>query len=86
MHNSSKMPSIDDRTVTTYPEAKLQHTELLKLNIIETAASIMQEYGPEAVTIRRVAEKWNVLQKLFITCLEARKVWLNNCFWKAANC
>ncbi|WP_307394798.1 TetR/AcrR family transcriptional regulator [Paenibacillus anaericanus] len=64
MHNSSKMPSIDDRTVTTYPEAKLQHTELLKLNIIETAASIMQEYGPEAVTIRRVAEKMECSTKI----------------------
>ncbi|MDQ0087562.1 AcrR family transcriptional regulator [Paenibacillus anaericanus] len=58
------MPSIDDRTVTTYPEAKLQHTELLKLNIIETAASIMQEYGPEAVTIRRVAEKMECSTKI----------------------
>ncbi|MCR8657496.1 TetR/AcrR family transcriptional regulator [Paenibacillus endoradicis] len=57
MLNSSNNPSAVNHTVTTYPKAKLQHAELLRLNIIEVAATIMQEFGPEAVTIRRVAEK-----------------------------
>jgi AcrR family transcriptional regulator len=64
MHNSSKIPSKDVRTVTTYPNAKLQHAEVLKLNIIEVAASIMQANGPEAVTIRRVAEKMECPTKI----------------------
>ncbi|WP_036696534.1 TetR/AcrR family transcriptional regulator [Paenibacillus taiwanensis] len=64
MHNSSKNLSIDTHTTTTYPKAKLQHNEILKLSIIEVAASIMQEYGPEAVTIRRVAEKMECSTKI----------------------
>lgn len=57
MGHSSKRPSTDAPAVTTYPNAKLQHAQLLRDNIIEVAASIMQEHGPEAVTIRKVAEK-----------------------------
>jgi AcrR family transcriptional regulator len=64
MHNSSKIPSMDDHKVTTYPKAKIQHNEVLKLNIIEAAASIMQEFGPEAVTIRRVSEKMECPTKI----------------------
>lgn len=62
MQKSSKISSIDAQSVTTYPKAKLQHAEILRLNIIEAAAAIMHESGPEGVTIRKVAEKWNVPQ------------------------
>ncbi|OAB32973.1 TetR/AcrR family transcriptional regulator [Paenibacillus glacialis] len=84
MHNSSKMPSIDARTVTTYPKAKLQHTEMLKLNIIEAAASIMQEHGPEAVTIRRVAEKMECPTKMIYNLFGskeglAKRLFLEGC-------
>ncbi|MHA7964836.1 TetR/AcrR family transcriptional regulator [Paenibacillus sp. CAU 1782] len=57
MHNPSNNPSIDKHQVTTYPNVKLQHNELLRRNIIEAAALIMEESGPAAVTIRKVAEK-----------------------------
>lgn len=57
MQNSSEIPSVDHHQVTTYPKVKLQHNELLRRNIIEAAALILQESGPEAVTIRKVAEK-----------------------------
>ncbi|WNS44726.1 TetR/AcrR family transcriptional regulator [Paenibacillus sp. MMS20-IR301] len=56
MQNSSGIPSADKHQVTTYAKVKLQHNELLRRNIIESAASIMLKSGPEAVTIRRVAE------------------------------
>ncbi|KTD85940.1 TetR/AcrR family transcriptional regulator [Paenibacillus etheri] len=64
MHKSSNLSSIDAHSVTTYPKAKLQHAEILRLNIIEAAATIMQEYGPEAVTIRKVAEKMECPTKI----------------------
>ncbi|OAB44861.1 TetR/AcrR family transcriptional regulator [Paenibacillus antarcticus] len=84
MHNSSEMPSIDGRKVTTYPSAKLQHTEMLKLNIIEAAASIMQEHGPEAVTIRRVAEKMECPTKIIYNLFGskeglAKRLFLEGC-------
>ncbi|MED4462536.1 TetR/AcrR family transcriptional regulator [Metabacillus fastidiosus] len=89
MYNSSKMPSIDTRTVTTYPKAKLQHTEILKLNIIEAAASIMQEYGPEAVTIRKVAEKMECPTKIIYNLFGskeglAKQLFLEGCKLLAA--
>lgn len=90
MHNSSKMPSIDDRKVTTYPNAKLQHNELLKFNIIEAAASIMQEHGPEAVTIRRVADKMECPTKVIYNLFGskeglAKELFLEGCKLLAAS-
>jgi len=84
MHNSSEVPSIDGRKVTTYPNVKLQHTEMLKLNIIEAAASIMQEHGPEAVTIRRVAEKMECPTKIIYNLFGskeglAKRLFLEGC-------
>jgi AcrR family transcriptional regulator len=57
MQHSSDIASGSNHQVTTYPNVKLQHNELLRRSIIEAAASIMRESGPEAVTIRKVAEK-----------------------------
>ncbi|AIQ53104.1 TetR/AcrR family transcriptional regulator [Paenibacillus sp. FSL R7-0331] len=64
MQNSSDLPSTDNHQRITYPKVKIQHNELLRRNIIETAASIMQKSGPEAVTIRRVAEKMECPTKI----------------------
>ncbi|WP_172252427.1 TetR/AcrR family transcriptional regulator [Saccharibacillus deserti] len=57
MQDPSTALSKKGRTLTTYQKAKLQHTETLKFSMIEAAASILQESGAEAVTIRKVAEK-----------------------------
>ncbi|WP_172195457.1 TetR/AcrR family transcriptional regulator [Saccharibacillus qingshengii] len=57
MQDPSTALSKKERALTTYQKAKLQHTETLKLSMIEAAASILQESGAEAVTIRKVAEK-----------------------------
>ncbi|WP_281885065.1 TetR/AcrR family transcriptional regulator [Paenibacillus sp. YYML68] len=48
----------------TYQESKLQHAENLKHTIVEAAAMILQEHGPEAVTIRRVAEEMECSTKI----------------------
>lgn len=37
-------------------EARLQNNENLKQSVVEAAANILQEHGPEAVTVRRVAD------------------------------
>lgn len=80
---------MNNRTVTTYPNAKLQHTEILKLNIIEAAASILQEYGPEAVTIRRVSEKMECPTKIIYNLFGskeglAKQLFLEGCKLLAA--
>lgn len=64
MQDPSDTSSADNHQVTTYPKVKLQHNEQLRRNIIEAAALIMQESGPEAVTIRRVAEKMECPTKI----------------------
>lgn len=89
MNKASDKSSIDSRTVTTYPEAKLQHAEMLKLNIIEAAATIMQEQGPDAVTIRRVAEKMECSTKIIYNLFGskdglARQLYLEGCKLLAA--
>lgn len=89
MYKSSKLSSIDAHTVTTYPKAKLQHAEVLRLNIIEAAASIMQEYGPEAVTIRKVAEKMECPTKIIYNLFGnkeglAKELFLEGCKLLAA--
>ncbi|WP_088103935.1 TetR/AcrR family transcriptional regulator [Halalkalibacter urbisdiaboli] len=48
----------------TYQESKLQHAENLRHIIVEAAAMILQEHGPEAITIRKVAEKMNCSTKV----------------------
>ena len=37
-------------TVTTFQEARLQHSDNLRQNIVHAAAALLQEHGPEAVT------------------------------------
>lgn len=90
MLNSSNLPSIDAHTVTTYPKAKLQHAEIVRLNIIEVAAAIMQENGPEAVTIRKVAEKMECPTKIIYNLFGskeglAKELFLEGCKLLAAS-
>ncbi|MEN2766099.1 TetR/AcrR family transcriptional regulator [Ornithinibacillus xuwenensis] len=48
----------------TYSESKQQYTENIKQTIVDVAAMILQEQGPEAVTIRRVADKMECSTKI----------------------
>lgn len=48
----------------TYQESKLQHADNLRHIIVETASLLLQEHGPEAVTIRKVAEKMGCSTKI----------------------
>ena len=51
-------------TVTTFQEARLQHSDNLRQNIVHAAAALLQEHGPEAVTVRRVAERMECSTKI----------------------
>ncbi|MGF9699415.1 TetR/AcrR family transcriptional regulator [Paenibacillus sp. MABNR03] len=61
-HLSNSKESI--HTVTTFQEARLQHSENLRQNIVHAAAALLQEHGPEAVTVRRVAERMECSTKI----------------------
>jgi AcrR family transcriptional regulator len=89
MQKSSKISSIDAQSVTTYPKAKQQHAETLRLNIIEAAAAIMHESGPEGVTIRKVAEKMECPTKIIYNLFGnkeglAKELFLQGCKLLAA--
>lgn len=60
-HSSSKGSA---QTVMTFQETRLQHSENLRQNIVHAAASLLQEHGPEAVTVRRVAERMECSTKI----------------------
>ena len=45
-------------------EARLQNDKNLKQSVVEAAATILQEYGPEAVTVRRVADSMDCSTKI----------------------
>ncbi len=48
----------------TYQESKLQHTEHLRQMIVSAAGVLLQEHGPDAVTIRKVADKMECSTKI----------------------
>lgn len=84
MNNHSELPSREIRTVRTYQEARLQNTENLKQNVVEAAAILLQEGGPEAVTVRRVADKMacstKIIYSLFGSKDElAKQLYLDGC-------
>lgn len=71
-------------TVTTYQETKLQHIEELKQNAKEAAAILLQEHGPEAVTMRRIADKMGCSTKIIYNLFGskeglARQLFVDGC-------
>ena len=64
MNTPSEKTDPSNRSVTTYQEARLQHADLLRQNVIEAAAILLQESGPEGVTIRRIAERMECSTKI----------------------
>ncbi|MDQ0191756.1 TetR/AcrR family transcriptional regulator [Paenibacillus wynnii] len=52
------------RKLKTYQEARLQNTENLRKLVVDAAATLLQEEGPEAVTVRKVSQKMNCSTKI----------------------
>ncbi|MEI7024837.1 TetR/AcrR family transcriptional regulator [Paenibacillus sp. y28] len=68
----------------TYKEARLQNTENLRNLVVEAAAAILQEEGPEAVTVRRVAQQMDCSTKIIYSLFVnkeglAQQLYLHGC-------
>lgn len=79
-----KMNNRASRTVTTYQEAKLQHADVLRSSVVEAAAMLLQESGPEAVTVRRIAERMQCSTKIIYNLFGskeglAKQLFLDGC-------
>ncbi|MDN4604658.1 TetR/AcrR family transcriptional regulator [Paenibacillus sp. F6_3S_P_1C] len=64
IRNEDKPSPSKGRGLKTYQEARLQNTENLRKLVVDAAAAILQEEGPEAVTVRRVSQKMGCSTKI----------------------
>ncbi|MBE3650083.1 TetR/AcrR family transcriptional regulator [Paenibacillus polymyxa] len=68
----------------TYSEMKLQQQQLLRKNVIDAACILLAEEGPEAVTVRRVAQKLSCSTKIIYSIFGskdglANEMYLDGC-------
>nr|WP_232231514.1 TetR/AcrR family transcriptional regulator [Paenibacillus sp. HW567] len=68
----------------TYQEARLQNTENLRKLVVDAAAVILQEEGPEAVTVRKVSQKMGCSTKIIYSLFVnkeglAQQLYLEGC-------
>ncbi|THF74205.1 TetR/AcrR family transcriptional regulator [Cohnella fermenti] len=71
-------------TASTLQEARQQHSEHLRQSVVQVAASLLREYGPEAVTVRRVAERMECSTKIIYSLFNrkeglAKELYLEGC-------
>jgi AcrR family transcriptional regulator len=71
-------------TALTLQEAKQQHSEHLRYSVVQAAAALLQEHGPEAVTVRRVADKMECSTKIIYSLFNkkeglAKHLYLEGC-------
>ncbi len=74
----------DKRELKTYQEARLQNTENLRKLVVDAAATILQEEGPEAVTVRKVSQKMGCSTKIIYSLFVnkeglAQQLYLDGC-------
>ncbi|OXM84337.1 TetR/AcrR family transcriptional regulator [Paenibacillus rigui] len=72
------------RKVKTYQEARLQNIENLRKLVVDAAAALLQEEGPEAVTVRKVAQKMDCSTKIIYSLFVnkeglAQQLYLEGC-------
>lgn len=65
-------------------ETRMQHSENLRQNIVHAAAALLQEHGPEAVTVRRVAERMECSTKIIYNLFGKKRDSLSVYILKAA--
>ena len=66
----TKLP--DRNNVTTHQQARAYGHELLRRNVVEAASYLLVEEGPEALTVRRVAERLNCSTKIIYTMFQGK--------------
>ncbi|TXK72234.1 TetR/AcrR family transcriptional regulator, partial [Paenibacillus sp. N3.4] len=74
----------NSRVLKTYQEARLQNTENLRKLVVDAAATLLQEEGPEAVTVRKVAQKMDCSTKIIYSLFVnkeglAQQLYLEGC-------
>ncbi|KWX72051.1 transcriptional regulator [Paenibacillus jilunlii] len=84
MSNEDKPSLSTGRVLKTYQEARLQNTENLRKLVVDAAAAILQEEGPEAVTVRRVSQKMGCSTKIIYSLFVnkeglAQQLYLEGC-------
>ncbi|MDQ0903678.1 AcrR family transcriptional regulator [Paenibacillus sp. V4I7] len=72
------------RVLKTYQEARLQNNENLRKLVVDAAATLLQEEGPEAVTVRKVAQKMDCSTKIIYSLFVnkeglAQQLYLEGC-------
>lgn len=72
------------KKVKTYQEARLQNTANLRQLVVDAAAIILQEEGPEAVTVRKVAQRMDCSTKIIYSLFAnkeglAQQLYLDGC-------
>ncbi|MHA6531725.1 TetR/AcrR family transcriptional regulator [Paenibacillus sp. BAC0078] len=84
IHNEDKPSQSAGRELKTYQEARLQNTENLRKLVVDAAAVILQEEGPEAVTVRKVSQKMGCSTKIIYSLFVnkeglAQQLYLEGC-------
>lgn len=74
----------NSRVLKTYQEARLQNIENLRKLVVDTAATLLQEEGPEAVTVRKVSQKMGCSTKIIYNLFVnkeglAQQLYLDGC-------
>ncbi|WP_411830793.1 TetR/AcrR family transcriptional regulator [Paenibacillus graminis] len=82
--NEDKPSLSTGRVLKTYQEARMQNTENLRKLVVDAAAAILQEEGPEAVTVRRVSQKMGCSTKIIYSLFVnkeglAQQLYLEGC-------
>ncbi|WP_314586850.1 TetR/AcrR family transcriptional regulator [Paenibacillus terrigena] len=76
--------NVNSRVLKPYQEARLQNTENLRKLVVEAAATLLQEEGPEAVTVRKVSERMGCSTKIIYSLFVnkeglAQQLYLDGC-------
>ncbi|MFU2018863.1 TetR/AcrR family transcriptional regulator [Peribacillus butanolivorans] len=72
------------KKLETYQEARLKNIENLRKLVVDAAATILYDEGPEAVTVRKVAQKMNCSTKIIYNLFVnkdglAQQLYLDGC-------
>lgn len=84
MSDQDNNANANSRVLKTYQEARLQNIENLRKHVVDAAATLLQEEGPEAVTVRKVAQKMGCSTKIIYNLFVnkeglAQQLYLDGC-------
>lgn len=84
MTDRNSPSAANTRKLKTYQEARLQNIENLRKLVVDAAATILHDEGPEAVTLRKVAQKMDCSTKIIYSLFVnkeglAQQLYLDGC-------